>query len=282
MTDHSTASTEPLPPIVSVDAALAHGNVVFCDVRWYLDRRPGHAAYLEGHIPGAIFVELDEHLAYLPTKSGGRHPMPSAASFAASLSTLGIGPDDTVVAYDDSHGMSAGRLVWMLRITGHDAALLDGGLQAWTGELEAGHRRRPPVFHPIRPWPEGVIVDANHASAAGDSSQLALVDSRAPERYRGEVEPVDPQAGHVPGAINLPFSGNITTDGVFHEPDELRRRFQEAGISDAEDAVFYCGSGVSACNNLLAVEHAGLGRAKLYAGSWSQWSNDPDRPVSVG
>lgn len=282
MSQQQSPPPDALPPIISVDAAVAHGNIVFCDVRWYLDRRPGHAAYQDGHIPGAIYVDLDEHLAFLPTKSGGRHPMPSAASFAASLSTLGIGPDDTVVAYDDSHGMSAGRLVWMLRITGHDAALLDGGLQAWTDELETEHRRRSPVFHPIRQWPEGLIVDADDAAVAGEAADLHLVDSRAAERYRGEIEPVDPQAGHVPGAINLPFSDNIGEDGVFLDPAGLRRRFEDAGITDADTAVFYCGSGVSACNNLLAVEQAGLGRAKLYAGSWSQWSNDPDRPVSVG
>ncbi len=277
MSDHGS-----LPPIVSLDQLAGRDDIVFCDVRWYLDRRPGREAYRNGHLPGAIYVDLDEHLAYLPTRSQGRHPMPSAASFATSLGSLGIGPDDTVVAYDDSNGLSAGRLVWMLRITGHDAALLDGGIQAWTGELEQGERRRRSVFHPIRPWPDHLFVDADEAGAAGMSPDVVLADSRAPERYSGEVEPVDPRAGHIPGAVNLPFGGNIGPDGRFLAPSELRRRFEQAGITEGADAVFYCGSGVSACNNLLAVEHAGLGSARLYAGSWSQWSNDPERPLSVG
>ena len=261
----------PLPPIVAPEAIADRDDVVFADVRWYLDRRPGRDAYELAHIPGAIYVDLDEHLAFLPMKSQGRHPMPTAASFAASLGALGIGPDDRVVAYDDQHGMSAGRLVWMLRITGHDAALLDGGIQAWPGQFEGGHRRRKPVFHPIRPWPDELFVDADGAAAvAADHSQL-LVDSRAPERYSGETEPVDPRAGHIPGAINLPFAGNID-DGRFLTPAELRQRFESAGIESADAAAFYCGSGVSACHNLLALEHAGLGRARLFGGSWSQWS----------
>lgn len=274
-------STEPLPPIVSAEAVQDRDDIIWCDVRWYLDRRPGRDAYDQAHIPTAIYVDLDEHLAFLPMKSEGRHPMPSAASFAASLGALGIGPNDTVVAYDDQHGMSAGRLVWMLRITGHDAALLDGGLQAWPGQFESGHRRRRPIFHPIRQFPNDLLVDIDGAAAAGADDTITLVDSRAPERYRGDEEPVDPRAGHVPGAINLPFGQNML-DGRFLPPEQLRERFTSAGAEDPEDTVFYCGSGVSACNNLLAYEHAGLGRAKLYAGSWSQWSNDPDRPLSSG
>ena len=272
----------PLPPIVSASHVADRDDIVWCDVRWYLDRRPGRDAYATAHIPGAIWVDLDEHLAFLPMKSAGRHPMPSAASFAASLSSLGIGPDDTVVAYDDQRGMSAGRLAWMLRITGHDAALLDGGLQAWPGQFESGHRRRPSTFHPVRPYPDDLFVDIDGAAGAGLDEHIALVDSRAPERYRGDEEPVDPRAGHIPGAQNLPFAGNIGEDGLFLSPEDLRARFADAGIEQAEHAVFYCGSGVSACHNLLAVEHAGLGQAKLFPGSWSQWSNDPDRPVSVG
>ena len=158
---------DPLPPIVDAAAVAERGDIIWCDVRWYLDRRPGRDAYAQWHIPGAIYVDLDEHLAFLPTKSQGRHPMPSAASFAASLGALGIGPDDTVVAYDDQHGMSAGRLVWMLRITGHDAALLDGGLQAWPGQFETGHNRRPSVFHPIRPFPSELLVDIDGRGISG-------------------------------------------------------------------------------------------------------------------
>ena len=273
---------DPLPPIVAPEAIVDRDDIVYCDVRWYLDRRPGHVPYGEAHIPTAIYVDLDEHLAFHPMKSRGRHPMPAAATFAASLGALGIGPDDTVVAYDDQNGMSAGRLVWMLRITGHDAALLDGGIQGWPGQFESGHRRRRPVFHPIRPCPDELLVDIGAAADAGSDSGIVLADSRAPERYRGDEEPVDPRAGHIPGAINLPFGANIGDDGRFLSAEGLRTRFEEAGITDGSHAVFYCGSGVSACNNLLALEHAGLGRAKLFPGSWSQWSHDSDRPLSVG
>jgi len=277
-----SADHAALDPIVGPEVLRTRSDIVVADVRWYLDRRPGRAAYQEGHIPRAIYVDLDEHLAFLPMKSQGRHPIPTPASFATSLGSLGIGPDDTVVAYDDQHGMSAGRLVWMLRITGHDAALLDGGLQGWPFELATGEERRRSVFHPIRPWPDQLLVDADTAGAAGGDPHVVLVDARAPERYRGDTEPVDPKAGHIPGAVNLPFGGNIGPDGRFLDPADLRARFASAGITSADDAIVYCGSGVSACNNLLAMEQAGLGRARLYGGSWSQWSNDPDRPVATG
>jgi thiosulfate/3-mercaptopyruvate sulfurtransferase len=169
----------------------------------------------------------------------------------------------------------------MLRILGQQAALLDGGVNAWSGDLETGHRDRRAVDHPIRPWPLRLLADADEAAAAGTDPNRVLIDSRNPDRYFGENEPVDPQAGHIPGAINLPFGGNLTDNGSFHAPQQLRDRFEQAGLSDGDVPVMYCGSGVSACNNLLAFEHAGLGQAVLYAGSWSQWSNDQDRPVET-
>ena len=274
-------TTQPLPPIVTLEQIADRNDIVVCDVRWYLDRTPGRQKYNEGHIPGSIFVDLDEHLATLPRKSEGRHPMPAAASFAASLGSLGISHDDPVVAYDDSGGMSAGRLVWMLRILGHDAALLDGGLQAWPGELDTFPCVRDAVDHPIREWPSEFFADADTAGRAGSDPAHALIDSRSPDRFSGENEPVDPKAGHIPGAINLPFADNLSDDGFFASPEELRERFQAAGCADGQSTVMYCGSGVSACNNLLAFEHAGLGQARLYAGSWSQWSNSEDRPVAT-
>ena len=274
-------TTQLLPPIVTVEELAGRTDVVLCDVRWYLDRTPGRNKYNEGHIPGSIFVDLDEHLATLPRKSEGRHPLPAAASFAASLGSLGISHEDPVVAYDDSGGMSAGRLVWMLRVLGHDAALLDGGLQGWTGELETLPRVRDAVDHPIREWPTELFADADAAAAAGNDPSQVLIDARSPDRFSGENEPVDPKAGHIPGAINLPFSQNLSPDGFFESPEQLRQRFENAGCTEGSATVMYCGSGVSACNNLLAFEHAGLGKALLYAGSWSQWSNGADRPVET-
>ena len=274
-------TTQLLPPIVTVEELAGRTDVVLCDVRWYLDRTPGRNKYNEGHIPGSIFVDLDEHLATLPRKSEGRHPLPAAASFAASLGSLGISHEDPVVAYDDSGGMSAGRLVWMLRVLGHDAALLDGGLQGWTGELETLSRVRDAVDHPIREWPTELFADADAAALAGNDPSQVLIDARSPDRFSGENEPVDPKAGHIPGAINLPFSQNLSPDGFFESPEQLRQRFENAGCTEGSATVMYCGSGVSACNNLLAFEHAGLGKARLYAGSWSQWSNSADRPVET-
>ena len=274
-------TTQLLPPIVTFEELAGRTDVVLCDVRWYLDRTPGRNKYNEGHIPGSIFVDLDEHLATLPRKSEGRHPLPAAASFAASLGSLGISHEDPVVAYDDSGGMSAGRLVWMLRVLGHDAALLDGGLQGWTGELETLPRVRDAVDHPIREWPTELFADADAAAAAGNDPSQVLIDARSPDRFSGENEPVDPKAGHIPGAINLPFSQNLSPDGFFESPEQLRQRFENAGCTEGSATVMYCGSGVSACNNLLAFEHAGLGKALLYAGSWSQWSNGADRPVET-
>ena len=274
-------TTQLLPPIVTFEELAGRTDVVLCDVRWYLDRTPGRNKYNEGHIPGSIFVDLDEHLATLPRKSEGRHPLPAAASFAASLGSLGISHEDPVVAYDDSGGMSAGRLVWMLRVLGHDAALLDGGLQGWTGELETLPRVRDAVDHPIREWPTELFADADAAALAGNDPSQVLIDARSPDRFSGENEPVDPKAGHIPGAINLPFSQNLSPDGFFESPEQLRQRFENAGCTEGSATVMYCGSGVSACNNLLAFEHAGLGKALLYAGSWSQWSNGADRPVET-
>ena len=177
--------------------------------------------------------------------------------------------------------MSAGRLVWMLRILGHQAALLDGGLHAWSGDLETGPRNRQAVDHPIRPWPSELLVDTDDAADAGTNPNRVLVDSRSPDRYSGESEPVDPRPGHIPGAINLPFVDNLSDNGWFLRPEQLRAQFEEAGIVEGDTPVMYCGSGGSACNSLLAFEHAGLGRGLLYPGSWSQWSNDSDRPAET-
>jgi thiosulfate/3-mercaptopyruvate sulfurtransferase len=253
-------------------------EIVLADVRWYLDGRSGRAAYDEGHLPGAVFVELDRRLAGNPGPEHGRHPLPDPDAFAAGMAALGIGDDDVVVAYDDAGGVTAARLVWMLRATGHDAALLDGGLDAFPGELErAEHPRARAVFTP-RPWPAERLADTDDAV----DTRNVVIDARNRDRYRGEYEPVDPRPGHIPGALNLPCRENLADDGRFLPVEVLRRRFLHAGVSDGGAVVSYCGSGVNACHNLLALEHAGLGTGRLYAGSWSQYSHDTDRPAAVG
>ncbi len=281
--------SRPIDPIVGLGWLDAHrGDVTVCDVRSYLDGRIGRDAFLAGHLPGARFIDLDTVLAAPAAPVVGRHPMPEPRVFAEGLAAEGIGDDTIVVAYDDAGGMIAGRLVWMLRILGREAALLDGGLGGWiaansSAALETGPAEVvPPATPTVLPWPEDTMVDsadvADHVRTGG-----VVVDSRAPERYRGEVEPVDARAGHVPGAINLPFPGNVDgplDGGAFLSPDRLADRFTKAGV-DAE-AIIYCGSGVSACNNILAMEQAGLGRPRLYVGSWSGWSSEADRPVATG
>lgn len=267
-----------LDPIVSSPWLLDnYANVVVCDVRAYLDGRSGAEAFARGHLPGARFIDLDTVLTSTPAPVLGRHPLPDPADFAAGLSDASIGHDTPVVAYDDAGGMIAGRLVWMLRILGQPAALLDGGIDGWSGELTSTLHVAQPIENAARPWPKHALADANDVEAAIAAGGV-VVDSRAAPRYRGEYETIDPKAGHVPGAINLPFTDNLV-DGHFASTTEIGDRFRHAGV-DA-NAIFYCGSGVSACNNILAAEAAGLGVGKLYVGSWSGWSSDESRAIST-
>lgn len=273
----------PLPPVVSAAELSGRDDIVLCDVRWYLDGRSGYDAYLEGHIAGAIWVDLAAHLSAHGEPAHGRHPLPTAESFAASLGVLGIGPDDPVVAYDDLNGTAAGRMVWMLRVLGHDAALLDGGLGSWTGATETAPNTRAACECPARAWPEGAFVDIDAAADAGTDPVAVLIDARGGDRYRGETEPVDPRPGHIPGAVNVPMTDNLGSKGRFADAATLRARYGAEGVQaagDANNAVVYCGSGVSACMDALAMERAGLGRPQVYIGSWSQWSNT-DRPAET-
>ena len=277
------SSQDPLPPVVGASEIAGRDDLVLCDVRWYLDGRSGHDAYLESHIAGAIWVDLDAHLSAHGAPAHGRHPLPTAESFAASLGSLGIGPNDPVVAYDDLNGTAAGRMVWMLRVLGHDAALLDGGLSSWTGATETAPRVRSAVSCPVRPWPEGAFVGIDAAADAGASPDVVLIDARGGDRYRGETEPVDPRPGHIPGAVNIPMTDNLGPEGRFEDPATLRARYGAEGVEasgKANNAVVYCGSGVSACMDALAMERAGLGRPQVYIGSWSQWSHT-DRPAET-
>jgi thiosulfate/3-mercaptopyruvate sulfurtransferase len=204
--------------------------------------------------------------------------LPDPAVFADGMARLGIGDDDIVVAYDDAGGVTASRLVWMLRSTGHEAAVLDGGLGAYDGDLERDRPGRPAAVFTARPWPAERLAGIDDASDAS----LVVLDARDAARFRGETEPVDPRAGHIPGARNLPCRENLDPSGRFLPAEELRRRFHEVGVVDGASVVSYCGSGVTACHNLLAMEVAGLGVGRLYPGSWSQYSSDPNRPVATG
>src|SRR4051812_40767458 len=266
-------------PFVDLDWVLAQGEgVVLADVRWYTDGRSGRHAYDEGHLPGAVFVDLDRWLSGEGSPRAGRHPLPAPEVFAEGMGALGIGDDDRVVAYDDGGGVIAARLVWMLRVTGHEAALLDGGLLAWDGELERAPAQRPPAVFTPRAWPADRLADIDDAA---DPANVVL-DARDRDRYRGDVEPLDPRAGHIPGARSVPARENVDEHGRLRPVDALRRVFEAAGVTDAASVVASCGSGVTACHDLLALEHAGLGSGRLYPGSWSQYSHARERPVATG
>ncbi|MDQ6650367.1 MAG: sulfurtransferase [Actinomycetota bacterium] len=268
-----------IPPVVDLDWWRQRwDSVVLADVRWYLDERSGHAAYDEGHLPGAVFVDLDRVLAGPPGPADGRHPLPDPQVFAEGMAQLGIGDRDAVLGYDDGGGVIAARLVWLLRATGHEAALLDGGLASYAGPLETHPPQRPRAAFTAMPWPAGLLADVTDAT----DPAYAVLDAREPERYRGEMEPIDPQPGHIPGARNLPCRGNLDETGRFLPVEALRRRFSDVGVGAGTDVVSYCGSGVTACHTLLALELAGLGPGRLYAGSWSQYSADATRPVATG
>jgi thiosulfate/3-mercaptopyruvate sulfurtransferase len=242
-----------------------------------------HAA---SHIPGAVFADLMHDLSGPKSGSNGRHPLPAADALVQTFSRLGIASGVQVVAYDQENGMFASRLWWLLRWLGHDAvAVLDGGFKKWIAEgraVESGATQRAPRAFVGSPRP-GMAVDAGAVAAHLGSGGPRLVDARAPERYRGDSEPIDKVGGHIPGARNHFYQWNLDERGLFRTPEELRAKIT-ATVGDvaADQIVCYCGSGVTACHNLLAFEHAGLAGAKLYAGSWSEWSSDPSRPVEQG
>jgi thiosulfate/3-mercaptopyruvate sulfurtransferase len=241
----------------------------------------GEALWREAHIPGAAFMDLDRDLAGPPGERG-RHPLPEAAAFEAAARRAGIGADTLVVAYDEAAEGGAARLWWLLRHFGHtDVTVLDGGLRGWReqgGELRGGDEQiQPGDFRAAAPDEtasteelEGLGALPGHIARNSASPSRVLLDARAPERYRGEVEPIDPVAGHIPGAVNLPFA-ELAPEGRFLPREELRARFEAAGVTSGEQAVAYCGSGVTACVVALAGEVAGIGATRLYPGSWSEW-----------
>ncbi|WP_329333818.1 sulfurtransferase [Streptomyces sp. NBC_00663] len=259
---------------------------VLLDVRWQLSMAKaageppfdGHAAYAAGHIPGAVFVDLDRELAATPG-ARGRHPLPDVADFGAVMRRAGVSAGTPVIVYDGGQGWAAARAWWMLRWTGHpDVRVLDGGLPSWEGPL-ATSAPTPPEGDFV-PAPGAVeLLDADGAAALARSG--VLFDARAGERYRGEVEPIDRVGGHIPGAVSAPTNENVAGDGRFLPAEELHARFKALGVSDDTPVGVYCGSGVSGAHEVLALAVAGI-PAALYVGSWSEWSSDPSRPVAVG
>jgi thiosulfate/3-mercaptopyruvate sulfurtransferase len=278
-------------PLVSAEAlagALADRGAIVVDCRFnLLDPAAGRAAYERGHIPGARYANLDHDLArHPPRPDEGRHPLPEVGAFVATLGSFGIRPTDTVVAYDEGSGAIAARLWWLLRSVGHEASfVLDGGFAAWQAlglPIEQEEPRWEPQQYEPRDRGAAAVVATNELAGRIAGGALVL-DARAAPRYRGEQEPIDPVAGHVPGAHNWPFSNNVTAGGTFRSPAELRAAFDEmlAGRAPGE-VIAMCGSGVTACHLLLAMEVAGLPGGQLYAGSWSEWIRDSRRPVAVG
>ncbi|MBT0994371.1 sulfurtransferase [Cellulomonas sp. DKR-3] len=286
MTAPGTHGAQPdeVRAAVLVDAVTLAGELAgdeppaLLDVRWALGRADGHEQYLAGHLPGAVFVDLDRELAAPPSAQAGRHPLPDVATLEAAARRWGLREGAPVVAYDASGGTSAARAWWLLRWAGlRDVRLLDGGLAAWTGaglSLEPGE---------VTPEAGDVVLGAGalptidaDGAAAWDG---ALLDARAGERYRGEVEPVDPRAGHIPGAVSAPTGENLDADGAFLPADRLRERFRALGAAAGAPVAVYCGSGVTATHEVAALASIGV-EASLYPGSWSQWSHDPARPVA--
>jgi thiosulfate/3-mercaptopyruvate sulfurtransferase len=277
-------------PLVSVDWLAAHGGdprVRVADVRWYLGGKRGADEYAAGHVPGAVFVDLDRDLAAPRGEGPGRHPLPMKDAFAATLGRLGIGEGSIVVAYDDAGGAVAARLWWLLRYFGHGGGrVLDGGLGAWVAE---GHAlsTEVPAIEPVAPLdlrPGGArIVDKTAVDVLRDRQDVSILDARAAERFEGRSEPVDARPGHVPGARSAPFVENLVAPGGrLRSPDALRERYRALGALEASTVVCYCGSGVTACHDLLALAIAGREDAALYEGSWSDWAADPALPAATG
>jgi thiosulfate/3-mercaptopyruvate sulfurtransferase len=276
----------------SLQELLGRPRLAVVDCRFDLmNPEAGHQAYLRAHIPGARYADLNRDLSAPVGPHTGRHPLPQPEVFAGRLGAMGIGNDTQVVAYDEANGSIAARLWWMLRWLGHDAvAVLDGGFKAWTargGALQSGEADPAAAERAARHFTSrvdaGSVVSTAELERALQDLNAVLVDARAPERYAGAVEPIDPVAGHIPGAVNHPFTANLGADGRFLPAAELKRRWQERlPGSDLQNLVAMCGSGVTACHNLLSLEVAGLAGGKLYAGSWSEWIRDPRRPVARG
>ena len=274
---------DPLMDVTRLEDRIADGRrTVQLDVRWALGDPHGRDHYLAGHLPGAVFVDLETELAAPAEPQRGRHPLPAPSDFQATARRWGINEGDVVVAYDDTANMAAARAWWMLRHAGfREAHLLDGGLAAWRAAglaVETG---------PVEPAPGNVVLSGgampmlDAAAAATWADSGVLLDARAGERYRGEIEPIDPRAGHIPGAVSAPTSGNVDNSGRFLPPRSLRARFEALGVRPGTPVAVYCGSGVTAAHQVAALASAGI-PAALYPGSFSEWSNNPALAVATG
>ena len=279
--------------LISTDWLAAHlsdPNLRIADVRWYLldPDKTGQSEYARGHIPGAVFIDLDTALAKHGVIGPGRHPLPTPENFSDAMSRAGIDANTHVIAYDDRGGATAARLWWLLRYFGHDkVSLLDGGIAQWIAEGRALQTGVPNEarknFVTQSPRTE-MVVDKVAVGTSARDPHSAVFDVRVGERYRGEVEPIDPKAGHVPGAKNAPIAGNwqSATDFRFLPPDKIRERFENLGARQSEKIAAYCGSGINACQTIFALTLAGFQNVLLYEGSWSDWSRDEKLPVATG
>ena len=280
----ATADPPPLTDVTWLKAHLDDPNVRVVDVRWYLSKtKHGGDAYDEGHLPCALFLDLDTDLS-APSGAAGRHPLPEAKALEKALRRVGINGRSHVVAYDDAGGSIAARLWWLLRWFGHPrVSVLDGGLQAWVasgGKLSTEVPVSAEGDFRVKDPPEGWIVEKAEARRLSQGAHTLILDARAPERYRGEIEPIDARPGHIPGAKSAPWS-EVLEHGRLKGVDALRRQFLALGAKPDESTVVYCGSGVTACLPLLALSIAGL-PAKLYPGGWSEWARDASLPAETG
>jgi thiosulfate/3-mercaptopyruvate sulfurtransferase len=274
--------------LVSTDELAAHlddpGWVVFDTRHDLMDPRKGPDAYAAGHVPGAYFVSLDHDLSGAKTGANGRHPLPDPQTFAKLIAARGVGPATQVVVYDDAGGSFAGRLWWMLRWLGHGSvALLDGGYPQWVreGRPVSSEAPAPRAGAFVAKPRSDAAVDVRYVERHREDPKVKLIDARAAERFAGLQEPIDPVAGHIPGAVNRFWKENLQPDGRFKPAAVLRAELEDflAG-ADPREVVHSCGSGVTACHNLFAMELAGLAASRLYPGSWSEWCSDPSRPIA--
>lgn len=266
-----------ITPFVSWQWCEDH-DVQLADVRWSL-AGAGQASFEAGHIPGAVFISMDSDLSGPGSPCDGRHPFPSSAHFADRLGRAGIDGSRPVVAYDADGGLSGARLVWMLRTLNHDAALLDGGLAAYKGTLATGANKLPATTFPVGQWPSTAF--ATVADICDAVAPTTVVDARPPARFHGEDD-LDARAGHMPGAVNVPACSHLAATGYLADLDTLRSRFAAAGVNDGTQVISSCGSGVTACFNLLVMEHIGLGKGRLFPPSWSGWAANRQLPIEQG
>jgi thiosulfate/3-mercaptopyruvate sulfurtransferase len=277
-------ATDSFGPLVDVSWLAAHHrdrDVRVIDLRWYLSGKNAADEYAKGHIPGAVRIDLEHDIT--ARKGPGRHPIPGGGQLERAMRKAGVNDDTKVVVYDDAGGSIAARLWFLLHLFGHArVAVLDGGIAAWTA---AGHvlSRDVPTYaegdFTAAPPDSDAVVDKD--AVRERDAGVVLIDARAPERYRGDSEPIDARPGHVPGAVNAPWAGNLEA-GRFMPREKLRARYEAIGVKDGGEVIVYCGSGVTACHDMLAMELAGFARPKLYEGSWSDWSRDESLPAEKG